>query len=170
MERPRHSPVAIVNHWITVVLVTAMLVLGFLAAGAPDRAVARFVLGVHVSLGFFVVWFVLWRVWWRWREGLPAPVVGGAAERLLARAVHLLLLIVPLLLVVTGPLYIFSKGRCIDVFGWFQVCAGFWPQSKALAEVFETIHVIGGLYVLPVLLVLHLVGAIRHYFSPQTRG
>lgn len=166
----RYSGVSTANHWITVILVVAMLLLGFLAAGAPDDTVEEFVMAVHVSLGFFVFLFVVWRVAFRLYEGFPDTTVGETAwERWTAYVVHRLLLIVLTLQVLTGPLYLFTEGEAVNVFGWFSV---YLPLERlsGIHELMEVAHVVVGLYVIPALLLLHIAGAVRHYLSNGLGG
>lgn len=157
-----YSAISVVNHWVTALLVVAMLVLGFMAAGAPEEA-ERFIMSVHVSLGFFVFWFVLWRVGYRLYQGFPPTQGESRWQRLLAWWVHRLVLWLLLLQVITGPLYIFTGNHGIDVFGWFTVAIPL-KSLGFLHDPAETLHVITGLYVLPALLLLHIVGA-AHYFA-----
>lgn len=164
MNQQRHSGIATINHWLTVVLVTIMLALGYLAAGAPSDAVEGYVMRVHVALGFFVLLFVLWRTVFRLYEGFPATLGRTAPERWLAYLVHRLVLALLVLQVLTGPLYLFTENECIDVFGWFAVCVPL--ESLAIIHgSMEWLHKLVGLYLLPGLLALHVVGAIRHYLD-----
>ena len=80
-ENNRYSGISTINHWITALLVTAMLTLGFLVIAAPSEAIENYVLGVHISLGFFVLIFVIWRVLFRLYKGFPQNIGQTAAER-----------------------------------------------------------------------------------------
>ncbi|MES1942684.1 cytochrome B561 [Salinisphaera sp. PC39] len=162
----RYSGLSTINHWVTAVLVLAMLLLGFMAAAAPNDDVEHYVMGIHVGLGFFVFLFVLWRTAVRLVEGFPPAEGDSAAQRFLAGVVPRLILLAIVVLVFTGPLYIYTDGGAVDVFGWFEVAVPLESLS-AIHEPMETIHVITGLYILPVLLGLHFLGAIKHFL---TRG
>jgi cytochrome b561 len=59
-------------------------------------------------------------------------------------------------------MYLFTENECVNVFNWFSVCVPLESLS-VIHEPMEWLHVNIGLYLLPALLVLHLVGAIRHY-------
>ncbi len=51
MNKPLHySGLSKLNHWLTALLVTAMLVLGFAASGAPDDATESYLMSLHLSL------------------------------------------------------------------------------------------------------------------------
>lgn len=160
-DRSRYSGIATLNHWITALLITAMLVLGFVMAASPERAIKHYVEELHAALGFFVLLFVLWRVGFRLYEGFPASVARNRFEHLLTRAVHWGLLLAMLVLVFSGPMYLFTEGEGVEVFGWFT----FYIPLESLSgihESVETVHKIMGLYALPILLGVHLVGAAVH--------
>lgn len=158
----RYSPVSTVNHWVTALLVVVMLALGYATAAAPSEAIEDYVLGIHISLGFFVFLFVAWRVIFRLYEGFPANVERSPLEQWAAYLVHRTILILLTILVITGPLYLFTENECMDVFGWFSICLPLESLS-VIHEPMEWLHINIGLYVLPALLVLHFMGAIRHY-------
>lgn len=160
----RYSGTAIINHWVAAVLVIVMMALGLLAYFAPGDEVEDFVLGAHISLGFFVFLFVAWRVGYRLYEGFPPRRERTAPERWLAWIVHRALLVVIALLVVTGPMYLFTEGEGVNVFGWFTVTIPL-EFLEVIHEPMEWIHVNLGLYALPVLLGLHFLGALRHYLG-----
>jgi len=158
----RYSAISTINHWVTALLVVVMLVLGFAAGAAPSEAIAEYVMAIHISLGFFVLIFVAWRVMFRLYEGFPANVGPTAMERWAAYLVHRAILILLALQVISGPMYLFTENECMDVFGWFSVCVPLESLS-IIHEPMEWIHLNIGIYVLPALLMLHFLGAIRHY-------
>lgn len=149
-----------------------MLVLGLAVKKAPTDDVEAYVLGAHISLGFFAFLFIVWRVAFRLYEGFPPTSGGTRLERWGAYLVHRLLLVVLILQVLTGPLYLFTEGESVDVFGWFSVSLPL-GSPEALHELMEEIHEALGAYVIPTLLLLHVAGAIRHYLvadvSPKAR-
>lgn len=167
-ERNRYSSTSIINHWVTALLVVVMITLGFVAGAASSDAIEDYVLGVHVALGFFVFIFIVWRVLFRLYEGFPLNTSKTVLERWGAYIVHRAILTLLVLQVFTGPLYLFTENECIDVFGWFSICLPL--ESLAIIhEPVEWIHVNIGLYALPVLLVLHFIGAIRHYATGEKK-
>lgn len=167
MNAPRtYSGISTLNHWITAMSVLVMLVLGFLAAYAPGENTEGYIMSIHVALGFFVFWFILWRVAYRFYEGFPPSQGHSPLERRGAFWVQSLILLALVVQVISGPLYIFTEGEAIDVFGWFSVSLPL--QSLGLLhEPAESAHIILGIYVLPVLIGLHFLGAIRHYLAKR---
>lgn len=162
--RQRYSGISTLNHWVTAILVIIMLVLGLAAAGAPDDTTEHYLMGIHIGLGFFVLLFVAWRIAYRLYEGFPENIGPTAFERRAAYLMHRALLLLIALQVITGPLYLFTESEGVNVFGWFTL---YIPLEflSAVHEPAESVHVVLGLYVLPVLLVLHLLGAVKHYWN-----
>lgn len=168
MKHPdRYTGLGIINHWITALLVTAMLTLGLAGGAAPTEDMEHYVIGVHISLGFFTFVFVLWRIGYRLHQGFP-PALGEAPwEQRFARITHGLILLALLVMVFTGPLYLFTEGEGVNVFGWFTVAIPLESLS-VIHEPVESIHIWLGVYGLPALLVLHIAGAIRHYLGRES--
>lgn len=166
MAAPRYSGLSTINHWITALLVVAMLTLGYAAAAAPAEAAEDHIMAIHVSLGFFAFLVVVWRVGYRLAAGFAAPVEPAAWQRWTAWAVHRLILVGLLVQVVTGPLYLFTEGEGVNVFGWFTVTV---PLSALgfIHEPAEIVHVYLGLYLLPAVLLLHLAGAVHHILTTR---
>ena len=116
---------------------------------------------------FFVFLFIVWRVFFRLYEGFPSPVGNTPFERKAAYIVHRLLIFLLLLQVFTGPLYLFTEGEGVNVFGWFTVSIPLEGLSF-IHEAMEVMHIATGLVIIPLVLVLHISGAIRHYWKQDT--
>lgn len=160
----RYSGISIVNHWVTALLVIAMLVLGLAAGSAPAEVTEAYVLGVHISLGFFVFLFVLWRTAYRLYEGFPDTTGENRIERVMAYWVHRLLLIFLVLQVFSGPLYLFTENEGINVFGWFTIYL-LLESLAVIHESMEWLHVAIGVYLLPIFLAVHFLGAFKHFLT-----
>lgn len=162
LKQHRYSVTSTINHWVTAVLVVVMLALGYTMAGSPSDEVENYVQNVHISIGFFVLLFVFWRVAFRLYEGFPEQTAKKASHRKLASVTHKTLLSLLVLMVITGPMYLFTENECMNVFGWFSICIPL-ESLNFIHELMEILHVATGLFILPALLVLHFLGAIRHY-------
>ncbi len=165
----RYSGLSVLNHWVAAIAVFVMLTLGLVAGEASSDTVEHAVIEVHIALGFFVLLIVLWRVAWRLYEGFRPNPQADVLERHVGGWVHRLLLIALVTMVVTGPLYLFTEGEGINVFGWFTV---YLPlQGMAfLHEPAEEVHKLTGEYLLPALITLHFLGAVRHYLFDGRRA
>jgi len=159
----RYNGVATLNHWVTALLVTAMWVLGRAASEAPDAA-EDYIIGIHIALGFFVLWFVLWRIGYRVATRASRAQVPNTLQRTAARWMHRLLLLLLLTLVLSGPLYLFTEGESMDVFGWFTFYIPV-PASHAVHEAIEEVHTFSGEWLLPLLLGLHILAAALHWLG-----
>lgn len=165
----RYSGLSVLNHWVAAIAVFVMLTLGLVAGEAGSDAVEHAVIEVHIALGFFVLLLVLWRVGWRVYEGFRPDPQAGALERYVGGGVHRLLLIALATMVVTGPLYLFTEGEGMNVFGWFT----FYLPLEGLEfahEPAEEIHKFTGEYLLPALIAVHFLGALRHYLFGGRAG
>lgn len=163
-----YSGVSTLNHWLTALLVIAMWTLGLAAGGAPDAA-AEYIMSLHIGLGFFVLWFVLWRTGWRLVNGFPRSKSESRFERIAAGTMHRALLVVLVALVVTGPMYLFTEGEGMNVFGWFTFYIPL-PFGQEVHEAAEEVHKFCGEYMLPGLVGIHLLAAARQWLVPHRRG
>jgi len=159
-----YSGMSVINHWVTALLVTAMLVLGWTAAAAPGEDSEHYIMSAHIGLGFFVLLFVIWRTAFRLVEGFPPNSGQTQLERWVAYIVHRLLLALLVIQVLTGPLYLFTEGEAMSVFGWFSIALPLESLS-VLHEPSEWLHVVIGIYVFPALLAVHFMGALRHFLG-----
>jgi cytochrome b561 len=167
-EESRYSGISNLNHWLTALAVVAMWTLGLAAGEAPDAA-EDYIMSIHIGLGFFVLWFVLWRTGWRLFKGFPSSPSRTRFERIAAGTMHRLLLAVLVVLVLTGPMYLFTEGEGMDVFGWFTFYIPM-PFGHDVHEAVEEIHKFCGEYLLPGLVGLHLLAAARHWLVGQRGG
>lgn len=165
-DQNRYSSISTINHWVTALLVVVMLALGLAAGAAPLETTEDYILGVHISLGFFVLIFIAWRVIFRLYEGFPQNIGKTALERQAAYVTHRAILILLVVQVATGPLYLFTENECVNVFGWFSICLPLESLS-IIHEPMEWFHVNIGVYLLPALLLLHFIGAVKHYLNRE---
>ncbi|MDT8438614.1 MAG: cytochrome b/b6 domain-containing protein [Wenzhouxiangellaceae bacterium] len=159
----RYSGFSVLNHWITALLFAVMWALGLAAHDAPDAA-EDYIMSIHIALGFFVLLFVLWRVALRVYEGFPEPEAGTRIEARLAGWMHRLLLVALVVLVISGPLYLFTEGEGMDVFGWFTFYIPM-PLGHDVHEAIEEVHGFLGEYLLPILVAVHILAAARHWLG-----
>ena len=164
-RKESYSGLSNLNHWITALLVAAMLTLGLTARSAPDPA-EDYIMSIHIALGFFVLLFVIWRTAVRLREGFPGHPDADAVTRIGAWWMHRALLVVLAGLVITGPLYLFTEGEGMNVFGWFTFYIPL-ESIKVVHEPAESVHIFLAVYALPLLLGVHILGAARHWLSER---
>lgn len=156
--------VSVALHWLGALSIIAMLVIGLradFAGDAGDRATRSEWMGLHLSLGVTVWLILLARVVFHFVQRQPDPPPQAPALSFVAAATHNLLLLAIVLLIVSGPLAVFSGGRDIDVWGLFSLATPFAERNEFVHDLAEKLHA-AGRYMLYVLLPLHILGALKH--------
>jgi cytochrome b561 len=154
--------VSILLHWSIALTVIALFMLGLWMVEldyydawyrrAPD---------LHKSIGILLFIAVLLRILWHALSKRPAPL-GSGREVMLARLVHRILLILPLLVMFSGYLISTADGSSIDVFSLFSVPAtisGIEGQEDIAGEVHFVLAV-----ALIAIAALHMLAALKHHF------
>jgi cytochrome b561 len=155
---------AIALHWIAAFGVLAMLWIGLNADWAGDagnRAERARWMGLHISLGATLIAFFAARVVGHYTLPQPAPAEQARPLQMLAKAAHHLLLLAIVILILSGPMAVFSGGRDINVWGLFAVPSPFAERNDAVHEAAEQVHAVGR-YMLYGLIPLHVLGALKH--------
>lgn len=159
----RYSTVAIILHWLIAVLVIVNWRLAEAAEHLEGPAADAY-MGPHKAIGISVLALTLLRIVWRLAHRPPPLRADMAAwERLLAKTVHALFYILLVAIPVLGWIASSSFGYGVDMFGLFNVPAlpvandpdaGKWVIGlhKAMWTPFM------------ILIVLHILGALKHHF------
>lgn len=159
--RSAYGWAAIALHWISAVGVVALYLLGERMEEAPDRAAKLAAQNLHVSVGMLLVTFLVARLLWSASQPQPRPLERNRWLRMLAHAVQGLFLLMIAVLVVTGPLAIWSAARPIQVLDLFSIPSPFPTRIDWLHEACETVHGAATKLFWP-LIVLHVAGALKH--------
>jgi cytochrome b561 len=157
----RYDALAMAFHWITVVLVVAVGVMGLLHDSWP-KTTQRFWINVHALLGLLLWVLVMVRLGWRRQHTPPVlPAEAGELARRVAGPVHGLLYVLMLVIPIFGIVTFIWHGRVFD-FGLFQVNFGV-RSDRAIFHPTEDIH--GYLaYALFGLIGIHVLAALWHHF------
>ena len=166
MTQPlRYTPAARLLHWLTVLLVAAIAVLGiWITKFEPAEEALKFRLyNIHESLGVIVFAMILVRLVLR-RANPPPPLPAGTtpAVRHVSHAVHLGLYAVLLVQPVIGFIGTNAWGFPLALFGVVPLPAPVGPD-QALGGLMTTIH-FGLAVTLLSLLAAHIGGVIVHTF------
>jgi cytochrome b561 len=161
--RARYSTVSLTLHWLTAVLVIAQIGLIWAHEGT-EGAISREFVNLHKSVGLTILVLTLARLAWRiGHPALPLPEGTPVWQRLLARGTHGLFYVFLLAMPLVGWAASSAAGRDIVWFGLFE-----WPllpigggrdAARGLMELHET-----AAKLLIALVVLHVVGALKHHF------
>lgn len=150
-------------HWLLVLLIAVMLVLGYVMSDLPDKDPTKgLLIHIHASTGFVILVLGVLFILWRLANPRPSLAALPAWQRGLARLTHLLLYAIIVLQPILGIIVINASGHPVNVYGLFTLpmIAG---NSKALASgVLEAHEFLAG--VLIAVAALHLTGALVHQF------
>ena len=152
--------VSILLHWITAAVIVVMLYLGNSIEGlvGPEREQT---LVLHTSIGI-TSYVLLWlRIIWRFVYGHPGAL--EAQNRvffLIGKWVHLATIAALGVMLVSGPLMVWTMGQPIHVFDWFSIPTPFAADFEA-NHVLHVIHKSAAIVIFFGIL-LHLAGVYKH--------
>lgn len=156
----KYTAFAIVVHWVTAVLVLALIGLGWFMVDLPRGPDRGYYFALHKSLGLTVFALLVLRVAWRVRHR-PPPLPDGLSwwRAALAKLVHLAFYAVLIVQPVSGYLSSSFSGYKTH---WWGIPLPHWGHhDPPLNELFTEIHVISSIaFVL--LIGFHLLGVLSH--------
>ncbi|WP_260958747.1 cytochrome b [Pseudomonas citri] len=163
----RYPTSLLLLHWVRAVLVAGLLWAGWHMTGLNDEVASKYELYYpwHKSFGVLVLLVVLVQIVLRIRTArLPQPLQTLAGyERVLSilvqRSMYALLVIVPLMGYSMSSTYTMSDG----VFFFGVNLPELLPKNDDWFVVFQWLHKVLA-YTLLVLILLHIVGALKHRF------
>lgn len=124
----RWGPVSQAFHWIIVLLILGLAIVGLTMGELPKTPKYFWVYTMHKSTGLLVLALVIARLGWRWYAGKPEPVPGTPTwQERIATVTHWLLYGLILLMPVSGWLYDSASG--LRPFRWF----GLFDMPKLVA-------------------------------------
>lgn len=159
--RSAYGWAAIALHWISAIGVAGLYLLGERMEEAVGRAEKLDAQNLHVSVAVLLFTFLLARLLWSVSQPAPQPLERHGALQLVAKAVQGLFLVMIAVLLVTGPLAIWSAGHPIQVFDVFAIPSPFVSRVDWLHEATEEIHGATSKLFWP-LIALHVAGALKH--------
>jgi len=156
----RYGVMVVAMHWLTALLMIALIATGFRAANAVDPAAKAAILRVHVPIAIAVLALMVLRIGWWWGvDRKPDPIAGSPQwQERTARAVHLLLYVSIFGMIASGIGMMALSGAAPMVFGGEgALLPDFWKYPPRVP------HGIGG-RLLVALVVLHTGAALYHQF------
>ena len=154
----RYGTVAVLIHWLSAVLILALLGSGFRAANATDAAINAGFLRFHIPVAILALLLTIIRMWWRF-DLKPLPVQGSPAwQEQIARWVHIAFYVVILGMVASGIGMMILSGAAPAVFGALGVGLPNFTDYPPRGP-----HGLGA-FLLVALLVLHGGAALYHQF------
>jgi cytochrome b561 len=157
----QYSKRMVIVHWLTLALLIVAWYLGDSLGDATDESKATLAgYIVHMAVGGTVLLLVFFRFYFRRTDGIPAPV-GDTPMDKLAKGVHYLLYTVLFLLPLSGIMTVIKSttGKAL-----LAGDASLLPKEHGYHNVFaHTVHELL-VNVLIALVVIHILGAIKHQF------
>jgi cytochrome b561 len=158
--REAYGWAAIALHWISAGGVLALYLLGERMEEASGRAAKLAAQDLHVSVGVLLFTFLAARLLWSASQPKPTVLDRNRLFAGLAKVVQILFLAMILVLLVTGPLAVWSAGRALPVFDVLAIPSPI-GRMPALHEAAEEIHGAATKLFWP-LIALHVAGALKH--------
>lgn len=157
----QYSKRMVIVHWLTLGLLVVAWFLGEELAEATDESMATLAgYMVHAAAGGAVLLLTLGRLAFRSKDGVPAPIGSGLMDKV-ATGIHHALYTVLFLLPVSGMMTIFTSdaGKAL-----LSGDAALLPKDGGYEHV--TAHEVHEVMVslLILLVVIHVLGAIKHQF------
>lgn len=161
--REKLSTVSVALHWVIAIAMIAMVAFGLILEDMPKSDSKSALVQIHKSIGVLVLLLAVVRLTWRVRKGMPEDVgLTTAAQRMMSKAIHGLLLLATLLLPISGIMMSIANAKAISIFG-----IPFLPQllaqkNEVMAKAAGLMHGLGGKLVIALVL-LHVAGALKHH-------
>ncbi|MEK1855463.1 MAG: cytochrome b/b6 domain-containing protein [Phyllobacterium sp.] len=156
----RYGTVAVSIHWLSAILILALLGSGFRAVNSMDAAAKAGFLRFHIPVAIIVLILTAFRIVWWWRfDQKPLPVEGAPRwQERIARWVHVAFYVAILAMVASGIGMIFLSGAAPAVFGAPGAVLPNFTDYPPRAP-----HGLGA-FLLVGLLVVHAGAALYHQF------
>jgi cytochrome b561 len=160
--KSKYSGLAMALHWLVGIAVIVTWRIAEAAEHAPDRAARSEIMGNHFALGVVIFALVAARFIWRQFNAPPPPVAGHSGwERRLARATHLAMYTLMLVMPLAGWFAMSLRGAPINVWNIITVPPLPVPENPDLAGQIFDIHAISGTALL-VLIAVHILATLKH--------
>jgi cytochrome b561 len=151
--------ISIALHWLTAVIVLAMFVIGTMSQSTDRDEYLRLV-HLHTTIGMSA-YVLLWgRIAWRFVVGHPGPLPKqGGIFFSIGRYFHFLMLIAIGVMLLSGPLMVWTAGDAIGVFA-FAIPS---PVGKleGVQHVLRTVHGYTASFILAAM-ILHVLAVFKH--------
>lgn len=153
-------------HWIGAAAILILLIHGWWMTHMTPRPERFANYNWHAALGYDVLGLLILRLLWRWGHVVPAlPGDLRPWERVAAQTGHALLYLLMFGASLTGWALAgtFRTPMVRDLFG---IPVPQIVSDRGLHDLFEGSHTVLS-YLLAVLIIVHIVGALRHHFAKR---
>ena len=157
--RQGYSWLSIIFHWVSAFAVIGLYLMAEFSGDFPGVS-EKAMEALHISIGMSVFIILGARILWRLGNVRPLLPPQNPLLQFLARWVPNLLLVGIALMVVSGPLMIWSNGKTIAIFDVINLASPM-VKNHGLHEFWEEVHEFGANLLL-IGVGLHVAGAIKH--------
>jgi cytochrome b561 len=160
----KYSKIAILFHWAIAILIGANILLANLAEDLPRAARAAYK-SPHKAIGISILLLSVGRILWRLgHRPPPMPKKISGLQAKAGHAAHILFYVLMIVMPLTGWLMIGANGRAapVDFFGLFTVDMAIGKNAMIADIAHEGHEFLATPFI--VLIVLHLLGALKHQF------
>lgn len=149
-------------HWLVVLLITAIAVIGLLMTDMSNGPSKIKIYALHKSLGLTLLTLVVLRLLWRLYAGAPRPVEGTPRwQERIASLTHWALYALMFAMPISGWVFNSAAGYPLQYFGWFNL-PRIAPRGEDLARLSHEIHEYG-FWLLLALVLAHAAAAFYHH-------
>ena len=161
-ESQGYGIVAKILHWLIFLLLAAQYAIGSIMPHIGRKTVNEGWVSWHFSVGAAILFFIVLRLVWRLLHPVPLLPTMTAGERVISGITHWALYILVLVMTVLGWAATNSRGWDVKLFGVVTL-PQLAPKGSAWGHECGDIHNIL-VYVLLGFIILHVAGALYHYF------
>lgn len=155
-------------HWLVAILVLLMLSFGFFLDDLPESYQSTAFM-MHKSLGITIFFLMCIRLFWIAYTGKPElPKTVVLWERILSKMVQVSMYVFLFAMPLAGWVMSVAADRVPVYFGLFKMPLYGIPVDKNLSHLMGKAHEIIA-WILISLIVLHIAGALKHYFINKDR-
>ena len=160
----KYSKISILFHWAIAILIGTNILLANLAEDLP-RAARAVYMSPHKAIGISILILTIGRILWRLGHRPPSiPAQISSLQATVGHTAHISFYIMMIVMPLTGWLMIGANGKAapVDFFGLFTVDMAV-GKNAGLAEVAHQGHEFLATPLI-ILIVLHVLGALKHQF------
>lgn len=150
------------NHWLSAFIFIGLLAIGLYMTGLEKGDDRQALYALHKSMGIALFGLMLLRLVWLKISANPEQLSKNKFEHILGHAVKGILYLAMLGMPISGWIMSNSGGHEVAFFNMF-VLPNIMGEHELIHEISEFIHSAFG-YLLIVIVILHIAGALKHHF------
>lgn len=150
------------NHWLSAFIFIGLLAIGLYMTGLEKGDDRQALYALHKSMGIALFGLMLLRLVWLKLSANPEQLSKNKFEHILGHAVKGILYLAMLGMPISGWIMSNSGGHEVAFFNMF-VLPNIMGEHELIHEISEFIHSAFG-YLLIVIVILHIAGALKHHF------